>query len=480
MHKIKSWRLPTVAFVVGFTLMVFELAAARMLAPTLGSATYVWTSVIGGIIASLSLGVWIGGRYADLRKKETDIASLLLACALAIGLMLLSAQITLEALIEVKLDQRLTGIITALILFAPTSFLIGACGPYLAKFNVKSLSSTGKSIANLDAMNALGGIAGTFLTGFFLFSLMGTRSIFALLIILLVITSWSIKPRVAVNKRAAASAALVVLALVAGKAPTSSVSFQVNTATASYEVINHWSDGRQSRLLATGPRASQSGIYVEHPDELVFWYTKEISANVQLLAPANPSILVLGGGALTLSEHLAKLYPDGLVDTVEIDPELTNVAQHYFDFDEQPNLRVINQDARSFLQTNKATYDIIIVDVYSDVSVPFALATQEYGASLYSSVKESGIVIVNAIGNGMSACNQLLDATLAPYSTNFKNSLIKKRPATDSFSPSNHVAIFSRDALNLNGYVGYKPNHSLVLTDDYAPLEPIQYSCNYQ
>jgi hypothetical protein len=245
-------------------------------------------------------------------------------------------------------------------------------------------------------------------------------------------------------------------------------------------VINHWSDGRQSRLLATGPRASQSGIYVEHPDELVFWYTKEISANVQLLAPANPSILVLGGGALTLSEHLAKLYPDGLVDTVEIDPELTNVAQHYFDFDEQPNLRVINQDARSFLQTNKATYDIIIVDVYSDVSVPFALATQEYSASLYSSVKESGIVIVNAIGNGMGACSQLLYATLAPYSTNFKNSLIKKRPATDSFSPSNHVAIFSRDTLNLNGYVGYKPNHRLALTDDYAPLEPIQYSCNYQ
>ena len=118
----------------------------------------------------------------------------------------------------------------------------------------------------------------------------------------------------ALNKRAAASAALVVLALVAGKAPTSSVSFQVNTATASYEVINHWSDGRQSRLLATGPRASQSGIYVEHPDELVFWYTKEISANVQLLAPANPSILVLGGRALTLSEHLAKLYPLGKTD----------------------------------------------------------------------------------------------------------------------------------------------------------------------
>lgn len=38
-------RLELLAFSTGFVLMTFELAAARILAPSIGSSTYVWTSV---------------------------------------------------------------------------------------------------------------------------------------------------------------------------------------------------------------------------------------------------------------------------------------------------------------------------------------------------------------------------------------------------------------------------------------------------
>ena len=66
--------LPLIAFASGFSLMTFELAAARILAPQIGSSTYIWTSVIGVIIAALSLGYFAGGRLADRRNRACDIA----------------------------------------------------------------------------------------------------------------------------------------------------------------------------------------------------------------------------------------------------------------------------------------------------------------------------------------------------------------------------------------------------------------------
>lgn len=67
-HTFRSiGRLEIVSFATGFSLLAFELVAARILAPTIGSSTYVWTSVIGVIIAALSLGFFVGGRVADNR-----------------------------------------------------------------------------------------------------------------------------------------------------------------------------------------------------------------------------------------------------------------------------------------------------------------------------------------------------------------------------------------------------------------------------
>lgn len=79
-------RLELLACTVGFVLMTFELAAARILAPTVGSSTYVWTSIIGTIIAALSFGFYMGGRVADARARRRDVQWLLLAAAGLIAL----------------------------------------------------------------------------------------------------------------------------------------------------------------------------------------------------------------------------------------------------------------------------------------------------------------------------------------------------------------------------------------------------------
>lgn len=471
---------PLIAFITGFVLMVFELAAARLLSPTLGSSVFLWTSVIGIVIAALSLGVWFGGYVADRRNQTSDIAWLLLLCAITICAMLAVTDAVLTWLTTAALDQRFKGILASLFLFAPTSFFIGSCGPYLAKSNVRSLTTTGQSIANLDAMNALGGIFGTFLTGFFLFSLVGTRTIFSLLVLLLVGMSWTLAPEHDTKRRAVLSviAGLIALTMLTPVPALGIVrSIDIDTATAHYTI--HQTE--TVRLLTAGPRGSQSGIYLDSPDRLLFWYTSEIATAVSVLPEAD-TILVLGGGAFTLPSYLARQYPNTHIDTVEIDPELTAIAKEYFQLPELVNLTIINQDARTYLNTTQNQYDIVIVDVYNDLNVPFTFMTDEYGASLAKRVTHDGSVFVNAIGGETGACRQLIQAVLAPYRAHYASSHIKRTPGVAGTKSANHIVYFTNQPLpTALGDAGYEPvlyDKVTPFTDDFAPVETTQFACS--
>lgn len=105
-----------IAFITGFALMAYELAASRILAPSIGSSTYVWTCVIGVIIAALSLGYTVGGIIADKRTTPQDIAWLLLASSLGVAMTLVFAIGTLSMLEGIN-DARLQGLLASLLLF---------------------------------------------------------------------------------------------------------------------------------------------------------------------------------------------------------------------------------------------------------------------------------------------------------------------------------------------------------------------------
>lgn len=480
MNQLKSLQAyEYIAFLTGFALMAYELVASRILAPSIGSSIYVWTSIIGVIIAALSIGYKVGGKLADSRADPLDISRLLMACAVAVLLTLLGAQTVLAVVTSISADPRLQGFMASLWLFAPTSFLIGMISPYLARLKNISVKTTGSTIASLSALNAMGSVTGTFVTGFIFFAYIGSQESLLLVSAVLFGSSWLIEPKQLLKQRLKAVLLLIVLALlsfISTKNP-SVVAF-IDTPSASYRIIDVDYKGKTVRAITAGPGGLQSGVYLDGSKELTFSYTQKMAELVEQSLKKD-KILVLGGGAFTLPQYLADKYPSSRIDVVEIDPQLVSIARQYFGYKDPPNVSVISQDARVFLNGNNQKYDVVLVDVYSDTLIPFSLSTMEYAKRLKLAVNEEGLVIANIIGSSNPACKGLLEALHTSYARQF--SFYKAYPLGDPSlqTTQNIIVAYSLQKLEWlpEPVVPVELSKGRILTDNFAPVEYLKQQC---
>lgn len=458
--------------------MSFELIASRILAPAVGTSIYVWTNIIGVIIAALSLGYWFGGKVADRRVEPLDIVRLLVAAAISILVTLIGTNSVLSMVVSSKFDLRLQGFVASIILFAPTSFLLGTISPYLARLKNVSVTTTGSTIASLSAMNSLGAILGTFTTGFIFFSYIGSRESLIFLSLMLLAVSWLIYPNKELKWRLKASLALAFLIMISIFISEDTANARVDTPSATYQVLDMNYKDKPIRALTTGPNGLQSGMYKDRSSELVFPYTRKM-AEIVGTTPNKNSILVLGGGVFTLPQYLASSYPSSNIDVVEIDPELTTISKQYFNYQNPSNVKIISEDARVFLNKNLKSYDIVLVDVYSDTQVPFSLTTLEYVANLRRAVKDKGLVLVNVIGAKNSACVNLLQSVHLSYINYFPNYSVLPLSDQSLQATQNMILVYSPskiDHLPTSG-VYLETDEGIKLRDNYAPTERLKQSC---
>lgn len=202
--------LAILAFLASLGFMALEMAAGRMVTRHLGSSIYGWTSVIAVLLAGLSLGNFLGGRAANLIKSEKQASWLFLAASvLVLSILLLEApprwlreafnqgppRSVLSAAIrwsELKLPllpaitlswpYRVL-LVTTLVFFLP-AVSMGTVSPVVAKLAVdrlKRYKRTGTAIGQVYAWGMVGSILGTFLTGFVLIDVIGTKGVVLLL-----------------------------------------------------------------------------------------------------------------------------------------------------------------------------------------------------------------------------------------------------------------------------------------------------------
>lgn len=160
-----------IVFFSGFCVMVVELVANRLVSRYIGSSLYTWTTVIGAILAGVSLGNYLGGRLVDrFNAKALVMILFLVAGGLCLSILPVSEFLGQWTASWVSNANEWTARILVVIFgtFLLPGTAIGMISPAIAKWALDQGRATGATVGSVYSWNTLGSIVGTFVTGFFL------------------------------------------------------------------------------------------------------------------------------------------------------------------------------------------------------------------------------------------------------------------------------------------------------------------------
>src|SRR5919201_3774671 len=445
------WAAYLVVFVASCCTLILELVAGRILAPYIGVSLYTWTSIIGVVLAGISLGNYLGGRVADRWPQRRTLGLLLAAGGLAslaiLPLINIATAIPTAELIDA--NNRLGGalpidralllilrivVITTLIFFPP-SFNLGIVSPVVIKLTLRDLAHSGGLVGKVYALSTLGSILGTFATGFILVQLLGTRMIVLGVGIVLLLMAALFGDLVRVGRAAAPIAAGVVLVgllvpvrNVKAYGCLDSVGLEMDCVQRS--VKDGWDQATSTGCLhetayycirvADNPAASDhqtvkelildhlvhSYNSLENPSFLEYGYIKVYAEIADYLAQRVPDqaihVLYVGGGGYTLARHIEATYPNARQTIMEIDPGVTQTVYEQLGVDRsRTNIVTYNGDGRLMLDqlllNGEGQFDLIIGDAFNDLSIPYHLTTLEFDQKLARLLKPDGFYLALVI-----------------------------------------------------------------------------------
>lgn len=382
-----------IVFVSGTIVMILELIGSRILAPYLGTSIFVWTSLIGIILAALSLGYYLGGRLSLNNPNLKVLGSILLLAGLTISLIPIIREVILEY--SMKLGVKFGSIISTLTLFTLPSILLGMVSPYAIALKTKSVQAAGGVAGNLYALSTIGSIFGTFLAGFYLIPFFSSTQILFGLSLILILTSIIS----GLNRKKILLLLWSIIGFLVFNAIPSSFLLETDSAYNHIRVFDfpEKETGKKVRVLILATEI-HSAIYL-NSDEMALKYLRIYQLD-NLFNPTIRSALALGGGAYVTSRDFLKRYPEGKIKVVEIDPKVTQVARDYFGLQDDPRLKIYHQDARLFLNRTKEKYDVVYGDAFNSyLSVPFQLTTKQALKKIYSALNDNGILVLNIISS---------------------------------------------------------------------------------
>ncbi len=409
---LRRFGLFLLAFGSGFAVLTIEIAGARLIAPVFGLSAVPWTAVIGVILAALAVGSHLGGRLAD--GGRVPLSAVLVGAAFTGALPVVGYAVPWLA--RDTLGFIGGALASALILFAPAVLCLGAVVPFLVQADTESLGSVGRRAGDVSAAATAGSIAGTFMTGFILLPafplpvLLGLTS--AGLLVLAGIAHWSFGDRLPPEFVAIGVIGLGSLGVAASQTPADTL-HQEQTLYASVKVTERqWEGGRMVRELWQNG-GSSSAEFVDTGDPAHSY----VDASGLILEPVIDrieSMLVLGGGALSLPVAFSRWKPEMRVDVVEIDPVVTELAREYFAYGngQYANIHVVHEDARVYLRRSTQEYDLVYLDVFDHLlTVPWTMVTVEAMTEIAARLEPDGLFVANVLspvaGQGVAFLQRL-------------------------------------------------------------------------
>jgi len=393
------------------------MLGSRYLNPYFGSGIYTWAALISTVLAALTAGYFLGGFIAD-RTVSASVLGVIVSVASLYLLALPSfADVILGTVSGTIDDVRLGSLCAALAIMVLPVALMGVYSPFAVRLVLRAAQHSGTISGAVYGVSTAGSIAGTLGTTFFLIPAIGTRAITLVLGAaglgcgLLLFALGRLQRRAL---GAAVLAALTVLVFGGDRA----WSEDVFDADVRAQMLKH-GDGRVAHLeteynnlfidkhgsllglssmYAGRPNYIESIVDLKDPDIMPVPYNQTMTAALAY-PTALKRILMIGLGAGSISTYLGRAMPDAQIDVVELDPGVIAAGKEYFGLRETDRVRLLESDGRVYLNRHSDLYDVILLDAFRELGIPFHMLTREFYALVKEHLAPGGAMASNVAAN---------------------------------------------------------------------------------
>ncbi|MBI5669823.1 MAG: fused MFS/spermidine synthase [Chloroflexi bacterium] len=495
-------------FTSGMVTLAVELSASRLLGSVFGTSNIVWANVIGLILLFLTIGYFIGGRWADRSPRYDTFYRIILWSAFFNALIPLVARPIIRtassAVAGAEAGLAIGSFVSILVLFSVPVTLLGCLSPFAIRLAMSNPADSGKISGRIYAVSTLGSLMGTFLPTVLLIPELGTTLTFLVFAGLLYavgfIGLWRCRPAAALRWLwmplvIGALAALVLNGPLRPPYPGSTLLYEDESA---YNYIQVQQDAQGNRYLYLN---EGQGIHSQwSPDTVAdnhrtwsFFLTAPHFNNPPFAPDDVQSLAIIGLAAGTIARQYTAVYGDIPIDGIEIDSGIIEAGARYFEMnaDHIPGLTTYAQDGRYMLNQLDRRYTVIAVDAYRPPYIPWHLTTVEFFQEVRSRLADNGVVAIN-VGR-TNTDRRLVDAMTATllkvfpnvYAMDVPNSfntiLVATVQPTQQDNLAQNLSVlqadanpFLRDALTwgVTQLVPATPSDP-VFTDDRAPVETL-------
>lgn len=493
-------------FISGMTTLAIELSASRLLGNVFGTSNLVWANVIGLMLLYLTVGYFIGGRWADRSPTYPTFYRIILWGAFLSALIPLISRPVLRAaavaFVGAEAGLVLGSFVSILLLFAIPVTLLGCVSPFAIRLGVTGIENTGKISGRIYAISTLGSLIGTFLPVLVLIPQIGTFATFltfsTTLYIVGFIGLWRTQGRSALRFLwMPIGIAILAFLVLEGplRAPVANAKLLYEDESA-YNLIQVQEDVNGYRYLYLNEGQGihsqwHPTIYADQNRTWSFFLTAPYFNNPPYTTSDVTSLMIVGLAAGTIARQYTRVYGEIPIDGIEIDPGVIEAGALFFDMNAQkmPNLTVYAQDGRYMLNQLDRRYSVIAVDAYRPPYIPWHLTTVEFFQEIRDHLTKDGVVAIN-VGRTQTD-RRLVDAMTATLlqvfpsvhamdvPISFNTILVATNQPTSQDNLAQNLANLPSDAdpllrnaldVGVNRLV---PIHisETVFTDDHAPVE---------
>lgn len=410
----KKWFLYATGFFSGMSVMAIELGASRLLAPYFSSSQIVWTIVIGTIMIAMALGNILGGKMADKYKDPKRLFIFLFVAAIWTALIPLVGKFIIAgvavglATFVTKNYLIIAALVSCLLVFVFPLLVLGMVTPNLVKFALNDENESGKTVGIIEALNTIGSIIGTFIPTFVSIPNVGTALTFvifasillAICLIYVVLTFIREKQKPTVKKIVILSilTALAIGSLGGGIASRkiSNAFWQSNTIHEDESIYNYLrvEETDEAIIFSTNVLFGVQSIKLKERGLTGMYYDKAMAAPVMAGGTTKTlDVLILGLGTGTFATQCNNYLPRYNYDGVEIDQKIIDIAYDFFDLPD--NVKTYTEDGRAYIAKCDKKYDVIMVDAYQDITIPFQMSSIEFFKEVEKHLNDNGVMVVN-------------------------------------------------------------------------------------